>query len=203
MIWFLIYVLAARTAADSSSRNAVNFSSARTTNRFPSSRCASTVNIVRPLESTAETQPQLQPALLRLAFRTHDGRRLKPCRLSCRTAVTVTGVNGSHVRRNGNNGKGGGQELRGLTRPGVYELARLPAAQLPPLRTVEPCAVAVPKVRLGASISHLVLRKRRNEVPENSWTAIVHNFVIDRGSGELGPSTFTKSARAKIVAVSS
>jgi hypothetical protein len=53
MIWFLIYVLAARTAADSSSRNAVNFSSARTTNRFPSSRCASTVNIVRPLESTA------------------------------------------------------------------------------------------------------------------------------------------------------
>jgi hypothetical protein len=32
----------------------------------------------------------------------------------------------------------GGQELRGLSRPGVYELARLPVAQLPPLRTVEP-----------------------------------------------------------------
>jgi hypothetical protein len=31
----------------SSSRNAVNFSSARTTKRFPSSRCASTIQIVR------------------------------------------------------------------------------------------------------------------------------------------------------------
>jgi len=30
------------------------------------SRCASATKIVRPLESTAETQPQLQPALLRL-----------------------------------------------------------------------------------------------------------------------------------------
>ena len=49
------------------SRNAVSFSSARTTNRFPSSRCASAIQIVRPLESTAETQPQLQPALLRLS----------------------------------------------------------------------------------------------------------------------------------------
>src|SRR4029453_11971536 len=29
-------------------------------------RCASTIQIVRPLESIAETQPQLQPALLRL-----------------------------------------------------------------------------------------------------------------------------------------
>jgi hypothetical protein len=52
--------------ADSSSRNAVSFSSARTTKRFPSSRCASIIQIVRPRESTAETQPQLQPALLRL-----------------------------------------------------------------------------------------------------------------------------------------
>ena len=47
--------------------NAVSFSSARTTKRFPSSRCASTIQIVRPLESIAETQPQLQPALLRLS----------------------------------------------------------------------------------------------------------------------------------------
>ena len=39
--------------ADSSSRNAVNFSSARTTKRFPSSRCASAIQIVRPLESSA------------------------------------------------------------------------------------------------------------------------------------------------------
>ena len=39
----------------------------RTTKRFPSSRCASAIQIVRPLESIAETQPQLQPALLRLS----------------------------------------------------------------------------------------------------------------------------------------
>ena len=55
-----------RTAA-SSSRNGVNFSSACTTKRFPSSRCASAIQIVRPLESIAETQPQLQPALLSLS----------------------------------------------------------------------------------------------------------------------------------------
>jgi len=40
-------------------------SSARTTKRFPSSRCASATKIVRRLESTVATQPQLQPALLR------------------------------------------------------------------------------------------------------------------------------------------
>src|SRR5437763_6963229 len=50
--------------AGSSSTNAVSFSSARTTKRFPSSRCVSTIQIVRPLESTPERQPQLQPALL-------------------------------------------------------------------------------------------------------------------------------------------
>src|SRR6266853_4153862 len=36
-------------------------------NRRPSPRCASAIQIVRPLESIAETQPQLQPALLRLS----------------------------------------------------------------------------------------------------------------------------------------
>ena len=41
----------------SSSRNAVNNSSACTIKRFPSSRCASATKIVRPLESIAETQP--------------------------------------------------------------------------------------------------------------------------------------------------
>src|SRR5215472_1745245 len=41
-----------------------------TTNRFPSPRCASTIQIVRPLETTAETQPQLQTALLRLSAMT-------------------------------------------------------------------------------------------------------------------------------------
>jgi hypothetical protein len=42
-------------------------SSVRTTKRFPSPQCASAIQIVRPLESIAETQPQLQPALLRLS----------------------------------------------------------------------------------------------------------------------------------------
>jgi len=51
--------------ADSSSKNAVNFSSARTMKRFPSPPCASTIQIVRPLESIAETQPQFQSTLLR------------------------------------------------------------------------------------------------------------------------------------------
>src|SRR5206468_4141358 len=46
--------------------NAVSFSSARTTKRL-SSRCASAIQIVRPLESIVETQPQLQPVLLRLS----------------------------------------------------------------------------------------------------------------------------------------
>jgi hypothetical protein len=53
--------------AASSSKNALSFSSARATKRFPLSRCASAIQIVRPQESTAETQPQLQPALLRLS----------------------------------------------------------------------------------------------------------------------------------------
>jgi hypothetical protein len=35
-------------------------------NAFRPPRCASAIQIVRPLESIAETQPQLQPALLRL-----------------------------------------------------------------------------------------------------------------------------------------
>jgi hypothetical protein len=39
-----------------SSTNAVSFSSARTTNRFPSSRCASAIQIVRLAESIAKTQ---------------------------------------------------------------------------------------------------------------------------------------------------
>jgi hypothetical protein len=40
----------------------------RTHNETLSSpRCASAIQIVRPLESTTDTQPQLQPALLRLS----------------------------------------------------------------------------------------------------------------------------------------
>ena len=34
---------------------------------LPSPRCASAIQVVRPLESIAETQPKLQPALLRLS----------------------------------------------------------------------------------------------------------------------------------------
>ena len=60
-------ILLGSRVTNSSSTNAVNFSSARTTKRFPSSRCASTIQIVRPSRSRAETQPQLQPALLRLS----------------------------------------------------------------------------------------------------------------------------------------
>src|SRR5215471_16009894 len=36
-------------------------------NRFPLSRCASVIQIVRPSESTAEPQPKLQPRFLRLS----------------------------------------------------------------------------------------------------------------------------------------
>ena len=42
--------------ANSSSTKAVSFSSACTTKRFPSSRCASAIEIVHPLESIDETQ---------------------------------------------------------------------------------------------------------------------------------------------------
>jgi hypothetical protein len=52
---------------DSNSRNAVSFSCARTTKRFPSPRCASAIQLVRPLEAIAETQPKLQPRFLRLS----------------------------------------------------------------------------------------------------------------------------------------
>src|SRR6266498_70219 len=53
--------ITARRVAASSSTNAVNLSSACTTKRFPSSRCASATNVVRPLESIAETRRRLQP----------------------------------------------------------------------------------------------------------------------------------------------
>src|SRR5262249_2827311 len=51
----------------SNSRNAVSYTSARTMNRFPSPRCASAIQIVRPCVSIADTQPQLHPALLQLS----------------------------------------------------------------------------------------------------------------------------------------
>ena len=43
--------------ARSNSRNAVNLSSARTMNRFPSSRCVWAIQIMRRSESKADTQP--------------------------------------------------------------------------------------------------------------------------------------------------
>src|SRR5436309_699482 len=61
-------------SCDSNSTNAVNFSSARTMKRFPSPRCAPATKIVLPLESTAETQPQLQSASLRKALEFRKGR---------------------------------------------------------------------------------------------------------------------------------
>ena len=51
----------------SNSRNALSISSACTIKRFPSSRCASTIQIVHPAESMAETQPRLHPAALSLS----------------------------------------------------------------------------------------------------------------------------------------
>ena len=44
----------------SNSRKAVSLSSACTTKRFPSSRCASAIQIVRPLESIAANHEQRQ-----------------------------------------------------------------------------------------------------------------------------------------------
>jgi hypothetical protein len=44
------------------SGKAVNFSSARTARRLPSSRCAPALQSVRSLRSTADPQPQLQPS---------------------------------------------------------------------------------------------------------------------------------------------
>ena len=52
-----------RISFDSSSKNAVSLSFACTMKRWPSPRCASAIQIVRPRESIAETQPKLQPAL--------------------------------------------------------------------------------------------------------------------------------------------
>ena len=49
--------------------NAIDYAKFRSHshNGVISPRCASAIQMVRPLESTAETQPKLQPALLRLS----------------------------------------------------------------------------------------------------------------------------------------
>src|SRR5215469_2297243 len=58
--------------ANLSSTNAVRISSARTTKRFPSSRCASAIQIVRPSQSRTKSQPKLQPASGRLSAMISD-----------------------------------------------------------------------------------------------------------------------------------
>jgi hypothetical protein len=77
----------------SSSRNAVSISSDRTTNLLPLSRCPSTIQNVRPLESTAETQPKLQPALLRLSAMISQYRftRRDSCPFALHTAMPKCG----------------------------------------------------------------------------------------------------------------
>jgi len=59
--------------AHSSSINPVGILSARITKPFPRPRCASATEIVRAVESTAETQPELQPRSTRAM---QDGVRL-------------------------------------------------------------------------------------------------------------------------------
>src|SRR4029453_9438660 len=59
-----------------SSINAASFSSACTTKRFPSSRCASAIQIVRLLESIAETQPQTPSGFSEIV-----ALRQRPCAL--------------------------------------------------------------------------------------------------------------------------
>jgi hypothetical protein len=55
-VWAVHLRGSALRAADSSSMNAVSFPSARTTKRFPSTRCASATKIVLLLDSSAERQ---------------------------------------------------------------------------------------------------------------------------------------------------
>src|SRR4030095_276280 len=66
-LWRVAFAFTPALIADSSSINAVNFSSPRPTKRFPLSRCASAIQVVRPRESIAATHPPLHPALLRLS----------------------------------------------------------------------------------------------------------------------------------------
>jgi len=75
--------------ADSSSINAVSLSSARTTKRFPLSRCASVIQIVRPQESTAETQPQVQSTLGIVDYLRRKFAQLKLCAHFCKPAVSA------------------------------------------------------------------------------------------------------------------
>ena len=60
-------------------------SSACTMKRLPSPRCASTIQIVRPSESRAETQPKLHPALLSLSAMISQYFTLRILPLLCST----------------------------------------------------------------------------------------------------------------------
>ena len=70
-------------------QNAVSFSSARTTKRFPLSRCAPAIQIVGPLESIAETQPQLHPALLRLSAMISQYFTRRLCAFTIQQAIVI------------------------------------------------------------------------------------------------------------------
>ena len=94
-----------RRTADSSSRNAVSFSSARTTKRFRSPRCASAIQVVRP-----RARPQLRrsPKSNRLCsdcptnfFARMRGNTGK----SAHVRPRIMAVKTPRVRCNGNTGK--------------------------------------------------------------------------------------------------
>jgi hypothetical protein len=66
---FIVFIFSfcERIANSSSTKTQSIFHPLAQRKRFPSPRCASTIQIVRPRESMAEIQPKLQPALLRLS----------------------------------------------------------------------------------------------------------------------------------------
>ena len=71
-----------------------------TANRRPSPRCASAIQIVRPSESIAETQSQLQPALLRLSDLSRCGLSTWRCHTASLCPVfETTIVAGAIIRR--------------------------------------------------------------------------------------------------------
>jgi hypothetical protein len=63
--------------------------------RFPSPRCASTIQIVPSSESTAETQPKLQPAVWRLSAMISSPSRAQRAMLGLNFAQTGSARNGS------------------------------------------------------------------------------------------------------------
>jgi hypothetical protein len=73
---------------------AVSFSSARTTKRFPSSRCASAIHIVRPSQSSAEI-----PAPITSGFAKIVGDDFPVLSLETRTGRIICGRDGSFPKK--------------------------------------------------------------------------------------------------------